>query len=356
MTAGQHAVLYGERGVGKTSLANFIKITFSRNISTIKITCHSSNSLSSLWNKVFKEIEDVINTMRSEANYIAPSFCEDDDEKFNPDDVIEEIEKLATPILIILDEFDNIKSNIVKAKIADTIKILSDNIPFVTLMIVGVAENIEELVQYHPSTSRCLRQIKLKRMEKSELKKILENGLAKLGLTISTSIEDEIISFSQGFPHYIHLLGNNAAKHLIELDEPARSKITKVEFNRAVDEAIESAQEEIRRKYEQATITTRNQERFRNVLWACAMVGEDENGVFRSVDITELVEKFSGKPVSPNAFRYNLGELCSVGKGEALERVPISGDDKQIRYRFKNPMFKVFVRMKVYQSIEIGHE
>jgi hypothetical protein len=126
-------------------------------------------------------------------------------------------------------------------------------------------------------------------------------------------------------------------------------------LNRAITEALGEAQEEFRKKYEQATITTRNQEGFKNALWASAMVDVDSNGIFRAVDITDLVTKYAGKPIKPDTFRYNLGELCKIEKGTVLERVPVSGNDTQIRYRFKNPMFKVFVMMKVYEA-EIANE
>jgi Cdc6-like AAA superfamily ATPase len=198
VTAGQHAVLYGERGVGKTSLANFIRLSFSRNIPTIKVTCNASDTLETLWNKVFKEIEKRIREAWPEKNYEPTSFCESDDNKFNLDEVVEAIEKLGMPMLLILDEYDNIKSPIIKHKIADIIKTLSDNIQFVTLMLVGVAENVTELIEYHESNSRCLKQIKLERMDHAELKEILDSRLKKLEITISKSVEDDIISYSQG--------------------------------------------------------------------------------------------------------------------------------------------------------------
>jgi Cdc6-like AAA superfamily ATPase len=351
LTAGEHAVLYGERGVGKTSLANFIQATFDSNVPTVKITCNSSDKLNNIWNKVFKAIAKRMVRKTSDTPYCAPSFCVDNNEEFDIDEVVEELERLECPVLIIIDEFDNVDDPTVKQKMADIVKVLSDNIQFVTLMMVGVAENINELVENHNSNSRCLRQIKLDRMKESELKKIIENGLARLGFEISLMVEQDIVNFSQGFPHYVHMLTKNAAAHLIEIDDPSRTKITKADLKIAIDEAINSSQEEVRRKYEKAVTTARNQDGFRNVLWACALLQDNENGVFRAIDIADHLEKIIGKPPSQQFYSYNLPALCNEGKGAPLKKVHISGGDRQVRYQFSDPMFKAFVRMKIKQEL-----
>jgi len=38
-------------------------------------------------------------------------------------------------------------------------KVLSDTIPYITILIVGVADSINDLIGSHPSLERCLKQI-----------------------------------------------------------------------------------------------------------------------------------------------------------------------------------------------------
>src|SRR5262245_52890933 len=57
---GQHAMLYGERGVGKTSLANILPEFLSNPAGSIlapRINCDSTDSFESVWKKAFEQIE-----------------------------------------------------------------------------------------------------------------------------------------------------------------------------------------------------------------------------------------------------------------------------------------------------------
>src|ERR1700722_6546914 len=57
---GQHAILYGERGVGKTSLARvFSEVLSGAGITTARsgtVNCDPTDDYSSLWHKAFREI------------------------------------------------------------------------------------------------------------------------------------------------------------------------------------------------------------------------------------------------------------------------------------------------------------
>ncbi len=79
------------------------------------------------------------------------------------------------PILII-DEYDKLgerkKTN---ELMANTIKSLSDYGVNVTVILVGVADNINDLMGEHASFGRCVEQIPMPRMNTSERKEILEN-------------------------------------------------------------------------------------------------------------------------------------------------------------------------------------
>jgi Cdc6-like AAA superfamily ATPase len=340
--SGAHPVLYGERGVGKTSLANFIRTALSQSheLLTVKISCNQSDNTSEIWNKIFTEITNIVD------DYDPQMTLPDPDEIVSPINyIIQALEKLHKPILIIIDEFDNIKDNVTQIQLADTIKALSDYIPYITILIVGVADNINDLIGSHASLQRCLKQIKLGRMSPEELQQIIEKGLSRIELTIEEEVKDDIIKFSQGFPHYVHSLAKLSAREAIK---KSLEKITRECFDVALNEAIKKADASLSTFYQKAITTNRNQDGFRNVLWACTLVKEDENGTFRAIDIEEFLPKIANRKIKQQSYSYNLGMLCREQKGAVLEKVGESSN--QTRYRFKNPLLKAYIKLIIYQQ------
>lgn len=66
---GQHVAIYGERGVGKTSLANILsdvfedlssKITNVAKFIYVRVNCDGDETFATLWRKVFREINITI--------------------------------------------------------------------------------------------------------------------------------------------------------------------------------------------------------------------------------------------------------------------------------------------------------
>lgn len=57
-SAGQHAVIYGERGVGKTSLARVAMrvATNQSGILAVRVNCDGSDTYDTLWQKVLDEL------------------------------------------------------------------------------------------------------------------------------------------------------------------------------------------------------------------------------------------------------------------------------------------------------------
>ncbi|HEX6342074.1 ATP-binding protein, partial [Umezawaea sp.] len=61
-TPGQHAVLYGERGVGKTSLVNVLSEVVTRHngssiLLSVRINCTTNDNFRSIWKRAFRELE-----------------------------------------------------------------------------------------------------------------------------------------------------------------------------------------------------------------------------------------------------------------------------------------------------------
>ena len=52
---GQHIAIFGERGVGKTSLANIVEGRY-RGAISVKVTCNNASTLAGLWKQIFKRV------------------------------------------------------------------------------------------------------------------------------------------------------------------------------------------------------------------------------------------------------------------------------------------------------------
>jgi len=175
MQRGQHAIIYGERGVGKTSLANVIHDFITgrgRSIKVAKLNCDAEITFAKLWKSVFKRLPTVqvqgTVGFRSGELQSCLTFDSKITDQSGPEDIREAFEHFNEPTIVIIDEIDRIQDKTTRAKLADTIKTLSDNSTPVTLILVGVGDSVEYLIEEHKSLERALVQIQLPRMSCAE--------------------------------------------------------------------------------------------------------------------------------------------------------------------------------------------
>lgn len=343
---GKHAVIYGERGVGKTSLANILEELIPDRL-VLKINCDNSDNYERIWQKILKRMhwsykqEKMGFTQMTELKNISLDELFVPNQQILPDDVIVAFERFPNLNVLILDEFDRITDARTKTLLADTLKTFSDRIPEITLIFVGVARSVHDLIGEHQSIERNLKQVHVPRMSLSELAEIIEKGLKLLKMSIDETVKNKIIRLSQGFPHYTHLLSKHSAKQAIDGN---RDKIIEPDFVQAVQDAINDTQESIRDIYYKATMATKRTI-FPEVLLACALAPEDDRGTFRPADVEEPLSKIIRKAYKIPHFASNLSKLCSSERGPVLEKL---GSPKRYRYRFVNPLMKPFVLLQAY--------
>jgi Cdc6-like AAA superfamily ATPase len=344
---GQHAILYGDRGVGKTSLANIASVIFD-DVLVSKVTCNRTEDFKSIWDKAFRKIRFAKDTgigFRATASKPAPQlnlFLPDVD-TIDSNHIESVLENLNNKLLFIFDEFDSIAESDIKTRMADTIKALSDNVKNVTVLIVGIANDVDSLTGQHPSLERCLLQIHMPLMSTEELSQIIDNGLSKLDLSIPVEVKNKIIEYSSGYPSYTHLLCKYAAKEAIQ---EGSFEITSHNFTNAVRDSIENANQSLRNDYQAATITSKGETQFDNVLFACALSPIDEYSCFSAKQMAVEYNKLTSKNAKPNSLRYHLDTLCLPEKGNILEKI---GMTQNVKYKFRNPMMKAFVRLKIHE-------
>ena len=222
---GQHAILYGERGVGKTSLSSVISEFLDVGpILSVRVNCDGTDTFGSAWMKLFGKIETVADRAvpgfggtTARRSFSVGSLFEGDQTPNGVLRVLSVLSSSSVPILIV-DEFDRLPPAPRRA-FADLVKMLSDHAVSATVVLVGVADSVDELIAEHESVERALSQIRLPRMSGSEIRQIVENGMNGLKLEIEEQAEDRIVLLSQGLPHYAHLLGLHAARSALFREE-----------------------------------------------------------------------------------------------------------------------------------------
>ena len=347
---GQHVLIYGERGVGKTSLANvlagFLAITRQEAVSAPHINCDVNDNYASIWRKIFRQIRMTMTTapfgFQRKGQEIDFSLLDNLPEPITPEVVLSTALSLSQACLFIpiIDEFDRLQDKEATRQFTDTIKALSDQAGTTTLVLVGVAGTVEELIAEHHSVERALVQVRMPRMSREELEQIVSAGVAAVDMTIEAEANRCIATLSQGLPHYTHLLGLHSARQAID---SGVEEVSCLHVDTAIRKAIEGSQQTLMRAYHKATTSPRSDNLYSQVLLACALAEADQLGYFAAADVREPMSKIMGKRYEIAAFSRHLADFCDENRGPVLERM---GIPRRYRFRFRNPLLQPFVIMQ----------
>lgn len=341
---GGHAVLYGERGVGKTSLSNIIIEQYRGTNDTlaVRVGCDSGDTFSSIWSKVFREIK-LISTKRrvgfmAESDKHVRSLSEDLRGEITPNDVRVVLESLNANTVCVLDEFDRVGRDQTPL-IADVIKMCSDYAVPATIILVGVAGSVGALLREHASVERALTQVPMPRMSSDELREIVIFGFSKVGMTIDEECLGHITKLSNGLPHYTHLLAQNAGHEAIDC---GRTSVMGDDIDKAINRAVLKSTESIKSAYATATRSPRPEHLYAHVLLACALAKLDQRGYFLAASVREALAVVKGKRIEIPAFSQHLNDFCDIKRGPILEK---EGPKRSVRFRFINPLMQPYVVM-----------
>lgn len=324
-TRGQHVALYGERGVGKTSIASILAEAMgaapkTKRPASMRVACNTRDDFQSLWETIFRKLK--IDTGH---------------DVLLPETIREHLAQLDEQTLIVIDELDRLEDDHALSLLADTVKLLSDDPVNVTVVIVGVADSLDDLVGDHASISRALRQVRIPRMSHTELEGILQKGCEELGLAITPDRLARMASLSEGLPHYTHALGLYASQRAIADD---RDAINDNDIESAVSMVVRKSQQTILSTYNTATRSAHQDAIFGKVLLACALSPKDELGMFAARDVILPLSLIAKKDYGIPAFSKHLKQFASDARGNVLQ---LHGTERRYFYRFTDPMMQPFV-------------
>jgi Cdc6-like AAA superfamily ATPase len=344
---GQHALIYGERGVGKTSLAAVTaSMLGSANLLCTRATCDVSDDFGSVWRKALGELR--MQTSRPGVGFASSSVEHAEsasrllgNDPVTPNDVRSAVDRAARQqeLVVFIDEFDRLRDADARVLFADTIKTLSDRVTRATIVLIGVADSVGELIREHRSVERALAQIHMPRMTREELSAIVTSGMEASQMTIKPAAVAKIAALSQGLPHYTQLLGQLAAQAALS------RRVVEVEtrdVDAAVRRALDRAQQSVVEAYEQATLDTRRS-MYPQVLLACALAPDNDFGLFTPGDVREPLSRILGKPTTTASYSRHLEELADTSRGGVLQK---QGSGRTSRFRFADPLLQPYVAMQ----------
>ncbi len=301
---GRQIFIYGDRGVGKTSLALTAAYlhTSSANV-PINVMCGRYSSFAEVIQAIGNATVPVQERLAEKssgggvqlnfpvAGGIGYTRATKTGGIINPPTSLNEALDIVRYVasksrgkqVIIIDEMERISSPEEKEKFAEFIKNipeLSDDIRFI---FCGIGHDLTELLQAHASASRILETINLERLHHSDLWQIITVVAEKLGLQIQRDALIRIGQISDGFPHYVHLIGESLFWSMFDDPEVVKAS-NAAHYKSGIEGALQRTEAILRAQYDKATQKTRNTADYEEALWALADSTADRR------QITEIYE------------------------------------------------------------------
>jgi len=263
-TDGSFLMVYGLRGLGKSSLANQIKLIAEGNDTLLKlckldkfipkkgfnylvhlVKCDNSiidiatlihriilgdEKNPSLYNyvkntdkkvdkalKLFADKMDLVKKNEKNSDFTSPELSHDIIQIFRQAlSVIRKDNQEKSGIIILVDEFDIIAN---KNNFASLVKSLSDD-EFIKFGIVGIADDLSDLLQEHASIARQIEPVEVGLMNDFELEQIINVAETTINkeITFNSDAKTKMIIAAKGLPYHIHLIGKEALEYALEHD------------------------------------------------------------------------------------------------------------------------------------------
>lgn len=330
-TPGRHCMIYGDRGIGKSSLA-LSTLEGGREHQILpehvfQYRCVKSTSFKDIIEKAALFIDEAYKVDKTEttkkfgarARFFDIFSLEGSREEkitiekqeLTPNKAASVLHHLESVLLI--DEFD-VVSEEVKHQVAEFVKQLSDAASPFKVLIVGIGADGAALIAGHQSVIRCMHEIKPPRVENRFLSEIIENGEKGLQLTFDAPIKKSIIEISSGFPYFTHLLCKESAEEAIRSNVQT---INRAVFEKALVQAVKNTEGQLKRCYDLAVTSSRT-DMYPKILLSAAKFNNEQFSVKSWI---EQIKNDHGMELTNGSLNNYTGKLIKPDRGEILQLV-----------------------------------
>lgn len=359
-TPGRQVFIYGERGVGKTSLAKTAANIFCPE-ANILIGCEKDSNFSSIINDIIdrilpfcskkpnkKELYAGINIFGIKISSSSTWERSEKKESLSINDSILVLKAISSGLefnpCVIIDEFDVIVNEDEKGKFAEFLKQVSDQDLEMKFIFCGISKDVDSLIGRHFSAGRYIEPVELGQLNPGDLFNIIEDAFKffRLGIGKEYLVRSSLIS--DGYPYFMHLIGENLLISMHD-DDKVVSSVSDYHFQSAIDRAVEKAEPMLKSAYDEAT--KKYLDDYQEVLWSVASMKVFEN---KWQDIYDrgyrlVMSKRSGRQeLDKDTFYKRLLKLTHEECGKILST------NKNGWYQFSENVVRSYVRLRAVEN------
>lgn len=224
LDGGMHAVIYGPRGSGKTSLVRvFGTMADERGATIIYLSCAGSGDFGQIILPYLHEMGPAPFGLRADEFARAVDLVSSSP---TPRSVAALLARAnRDELVLILDEFDRLEDADTKAQLALLIKLLADMRSRVRLVFVGISGDVGELIDVHASVRRHLTAVGLKPISDVEVANFIRSTSSAIGVAIAPGALAALRFVACGSPYHMRLFSLQSCLAAIdgggrEVDEP----------------------------------------------------------------------------------------------------------------------------------------
>lgn len=364
---GRNVFVYGQRGVGKTSLAQTAAYLHqSSDGDPIVVGCDSGSEFSTLTQGISSRLLGRVPVPRRKATKYGAGFeglsfemarAVEEGSIPKPSSVDEAVELVrfaasahSKAPVVVVDEFEVIRNPRQRALFGDFVKQLGDQGVEVKFIFCGIGESLSELLSEHPSAYRYLAGVKLTPLGFEPRMEIITDAAAHLQAKVGRDYLFRIAVISDGFPHFIHLIGTKVFWQLFE-DASHPREVMAAHFTAGIQGAVRDVEPQLKASYRKAT--EKYGDDYQYVLWALA---DHPDFVRPSRSVWESYESIMAqRPEERKLTRTQFNNRMSALKRESHGHI-LKGT-RQGWYQFSEPIMRGYCRLKAEErGIQLGRD
>lgn len=225
----KHAVVFGTRGSGKTSLARvFGDLADEAGCVALYASASGESDFDALFRPFLPELpmskagRDRLNAMLGQRLDVARLAAL----------LVEEVRERS---ILIIDEYDRVQSDTAKQDVATLLKLLTDIHSPVQVALVGIASDIDGLISAHPSLRRHLVPQRVSPINRAQMERLLESCATNARLVIDADAMEALSGAAMGSPYHGRLFGMHAA---LVTEAAGRERITLADVDQGLADAL----------------------------------------------------------------------------------------------------------------------